>query len=629
VTPDQLLARIRPLLASGDPALIAQGQELLAVLGTPEVFERLCEGIEVSEAGRLSSSRASLLSGQRPDPTRTGLALWLLRRAGRLDGVTRLELTGCDRAGFSSVEGLPALAELMLHREEWHLDLSPLLSLPALTSLSITSDSFDLSALRGHPRLQSLSMGGCGAPANLASLPALRTLSLRLPRGMTPDALPPLPGLTELTLAGELAELSWLHRFPRLTRLSIHSHGKADIKSLEPLARLTALTALSVRNDRQSSPLDLTPLAGLTGLVSLDLPARHDLDLTPLHALPRLRALSLFRESRHGAEPAQALYRALRPMSRLLDGVGLDQTGEPSRDGLAMSPQAQLFALHVQPPPGQPHPLADVQRLTLSGFDGFLLDLTPLADLRLLRVLKVTGWGRFDLTPLALLPGLEYVEGRVMASGRDEVIRAQRRLASDFLRRTRLHRTARDEAWLERLRALGHVGSRRRREQPAGLSRLLASNRIADVIAGFEALSEVGDERIIQHFAQGVSLQTDGQLVLTHAASRAPHLRRRDSMAFTALMALRVAGRLEDAEHISLGPNQPLYGLEPLEGLPRLSRIVLRGGGRLDDLTPLCTMLSLRHVDLTRCMRLPVAQRRVFERLDLEALLSALRERDQ
>ncbi|MFT5684642.1 MAG: hypothetical protein ACI8RZ_005586 [Myxococcota bacterium] len=329
MTPGQILDRIRGLLRCGDPNLFAQVVELLEVVGTLEVFDGLCEGIGVMHE-QPTAERSSVLAGV-GDPThRIDLAVWMLRRAGRLDGVSVLNLRHISRSGFAEIEGLTSLETLTLRDVGWATDLSPVLRLPNLKVLHLEPDGFDLSPLAGHSSLQELSVSGYSddIAASLESLPALRSLMLRLPRDFDPHRLQTLPRLTTLSITGALGDLSWLPRFPALTSLGLSCARGAHVTSLAPLSALTGLTTLTVKEHQVEAPLDITPLSGLTELESVTLPELLGIDFTPLHGLPRLRSISIADSNYFSApRPAPSLYRSLRPMHRLLEGWGWIRPG--------------------------------------------------------------------------------------------------------------------------------------------------------------------------------------------------------------------------------------------------------------------------------------------------------------
>ena len=488
-----------------------------------------------------------------------------MRLSGRLDDVEVLHLTTPPlglRQVMVHIEGLSKLHTLSLAKTDWLPDLSPLTTLPALRRLALNhAEGVDLEALVRLTDLEHLLIArhSPGMLHHIQRFPRLRSLVLSINHPEDLDVLSRLVQLEHLTCIGHLPTLDWLEALPNLQRLSLDRYGRDPMVDLAPIRSLTSLTSFSLTDKSRQIATDLTPFADMPRLESLQVPAHPGLDFTPLHGLPALRRLVLTNTSTSHTWRFQdcRLFDTIGLLAGLLEGVWVDQTGAPVRGGRKLSGLSLMMLLHVTPPPGQPHPLASAQSLNLRSTCGISQDLTPHATMDQLKSVALSGSrGRRtdDHTPLALLPGLERVVGSEKAEGREAVLRLQKRLARTFIRSTQLIPTPRDEAWLERMRLLGLLGAQRH-TAPAEISRLLASNRQEPVIEVFEGRSRLSDPVIVQKIADGIQIDRGGQLILTHTATKRPHLRRKESRAMAALMSLRVAGRLEDLERLALGPH--------------------------------------------------------------------------
>ena len=118
-----------------------------------------------------------------------------------------------------------------------------------------------------------------------------------------------LQGLTQLTLSGDVSDLTGLEYATRLAELSLTSNQISDISPLAGLTQLTALvlddnqisditpiarlTQLSVLGLRDNQINDISPLTGLTQLIGLDLYGNRISDISPLTGLVNLNTLLL------------------------------------------------------------------------------------------------------------------------------------------------------------------------------------------------------------------------------------------------------------------------------------------------------------------------------------------------
>ena len=118
-----------------------------------------------------------------------------------------------------------------------------------------------------------------------------------------------LQGLTQLTLSGDISDLTGLEHATQLAELALTSNRIRDITPIEGLTQLTVLvlddnqirditpiarlTQLSVLGLRDNQIRDITPIAGLTQLIGLDLYGNKVSDISSLEGLVNLNTLLL------------------------------------------------------------------------------------------------------------------------------------------------------------------------------------------------------------------------------------------------------------------------------------------------------------------------------------------------
>lgn len=177
----------------------------------------------------------------------------------------------------------------------------------------------DLSGLEGARSLRTLDLAfnPLRDLGPLARLEALESLNLD---GAAPDpwALPPLPGLSRLSLRRNGIEDLWaLAGRISLTDLDV---GENRIVDLWPLAGLNRLEVLRADGNAVS---DLTPLASITALRTLDLATNRIGDVYALGGLERLETLRLDDNRLRDANPLSGLKR-LREL-----GLAANPVAEP------------------------------------------------------------------------------------------------------------------------------------------------------------------------------------------------------------------------------------------------------------------------------------------------------------
>lgn len=235
------------------------------------------------------------------------------------------------------------------------------------------------------------------------------------------DFVAGLPGLAALDLADasgyDLPSLAGT----RLTRLTLSESSFSESVDLTPLADVRGLTSVDARITTHgwTALAELPELAQLH-LSSIDEPTR----LAELGTLRRLKTLWL--SYAHSLTELAPLARLTAPASLTLEGFAdladITLLGRWAADlhelrlddcpRVDLSPIAELVQLRVlELSEVGLHDLAmvaglhELQELRLRAVDN-TLDLTPLAGLRALRVLTVSGVEKLDLRPLAGRPGL-------------------------------------------------------------------------------------------------------------------------------------------------------------------------------------------------------------------------------
>ncbi|MFT4976630.1 MAG: hypothetical protein ACI8S6_002535, partial [Myxococcota bacterium] len=313
------------LLTTPDRDSARQGLEVLAALDDPALNARMVQGVSLDSDGNPRWTEDSIPGQQRLRSLRCGLALALLRRASKLDGVVRIKLDGSARihahTDLAPLVGLEHLRELTVIAAARAIPGTPLLArLTGLTTLILRLSALDLHLLAGLPDLHTLEVRGIAPIVDLSWLPACRALrdlrlSLCAAHDLSPlsgmdlerlhifggafrppllEDLSPLAALTGLRYLGlsGLRTLSDLRPLRTLTSLrTLHLEHNTMLTDLSPLSALAGLHALSLRGTERAE--DLRPLRALTELIELNLRGCAVEDVSPLAALPHLRTLDL------------------------------------------------------------------------------------------------------------------------------------------------------------------------------------------------------------------------------------------------------------------------------------------------------------------------------------------------
>ena len=90
----QQLSEIRTLIGSDDLDWVQHGLELLDASAEPALWAVFTAGLWVDWLGKVVIPEDSEVHGTVAEAHRVGVALWALKRTGRLQEVTRLDLGG-------------------------------------------------------------------------------------------------------------------------------------------------------------------------------------------------------------------------------------------------------------------------------------------------------------------------------------------------------------------------------------------------------------------------------------------------------------------------------------------------------------------------------------------------------
>jgi hypothetical protein len=202
-------------------------------------------------------------------------------------------------------------------------DLKALAFFPALTSLSLSTDTSDLTPLASLPRLESLSIGeyndlAGSMPIRMSDCGEMRELirihlALRQP---WPDlrALSGWPALKEVRFGGNILAFEEVPALPvaQLVQLKGWVRNETPLRDLRRLPVMPAVRQLLVEGtislegiERYPSAVnlevggtfrDLMPLAAMTNITALTLTGEFFQDLSPLSLLPKLREVRFVRE---------------------------------------------------------------------------------------------------------------------------------------------------------------------------------------------------------------------------------------------------------------------------------------------------------------------------------------------
>ncbi|MCY4484861.1 MAG: leucine-rich repeat domain-containing protein [Spirochaetaceae bacterium] len=171
-------------------------------------------------------------------------------------------------------------------------------------------------------------IGKFEGPITAADLEGITSLTTSSLGTMDLTGLEHATNLATLEFHHTQIDLSFLTRFPKLTRLRIEESRLSDIAPLAALTGLThlnlkrneigdisalaSLTNLTTLNLRWNLISDISPLAGLTSLTELDLGRNEISDISPLAALTNLTELML-------------LQNQITDVSPLLENTGLSE----------------------------------------------------------------------------------------------------------------------------------------------------------------------------------------------------------------------------------------------------------------------------------------------------------------
>ncbi|MGC4093742.1 MAG: hypothetical protein QM756_38745 [Polyangiaceae bacterium] len=335
--------------------------------------------------------------------------------AAAADALTSLVDASGAYGNIASLEGIQCFKNLSVLRSYSTslgiLDLDPLTTLTELTELDLYySQSYisDLTPLAKHDKLTKILLQLSRNPYSptdltpLASLPALTTLQLNYGRLSDLSPLSSITSLTTLELFQDnISDLSPLSKLTNLTFLSVAANpGVSDI---EALASLGSLSGVSLAG---TGVWDFSPLLQLSNLTSLSLGSNYvlsePLDLSQISSLIGLTSLSVF--------PPFTDLPAIGRMSAMRD---LQLMGSPLSDLTTVSSFKNLYSLTVSGASltdiSTLGTLANLGRLDLSN-NPLLSDLSSLRGFSSLSALVCSNTGVTALSPLSALPQLRSLD---------------------------------------------------------------------------------------------------------------------------------------------------------------------------------------------------------------------------
>ena len=412
-----------------------------------------------------------------------------------------------------------------------------------------------------------------------------------------------LINLRSLTFVDNLiADISSLKGLINLTHLNLWDNPVSD---LSPLAGLTGLNELNLANQAgfDLGVVDLSPLAGLTNLIQLSFHYITVSDLSFLTGLTNLEGISFASNGVSDLSPLSGLISLKRihtwgnPMSdfsfltKLTKLEKVDICGGENVSDL--SPLADLTVLKelylvkngisdVSPLVG----LTDLTRLNLAEND--VKDISPLAGLTALKWLKLTDNPITDFSPLgALAETTNILIGEVAIP--DPNLRAAIAEALDKNNTTIVSITAEEMTTLTTLRA----GNRDIKdltgiEHAINLENIwISGNPITDLspLAALKNLIGLAAwDMDIEDFSSLAELTKLRWLELFN----------------TPISDLSPLARLTSLKRMSLYGTRT-ENLSPLAGLTSLTQLQIANNKTLSDVSPLAGLINLEWLDLHRC----------------------------
>ena len=109
------LSKLRKLIGSDDLDWVQQGLELLDALEEPALWAIFAAGLSVDGEGKVVIPEGGEVHATVAEAHRVHVALWMLNRTGRLQEVTRLDLSWCKSLqNVDVLKSLPNLTNLDL-----------------------------------------------------------------------------------------------------------------------------------------------------------------------------------------------------------------------------------------------------------------------------------------------------------------------------------------------------------------------------------------------------------------------------------------------------------------------------------------------------------------------------------
>ena len=575
----KLLSQVRKLFNTEDQATLRQGFELLMSLDTPAVAQQLAQGLSVEDSGRIRFSVAAQKKGHlRRQSTRAYVSLSVLRAAGALDAVKVLRLT--DRREDLESEDWQTKLDYRIVSNTLG-DLAPLRGLKKLQHLSlcqVLQDPQHLDAIAKYRALRSLDLSEnhcLTSLAPLAGLGALRTLKAsRCSRLSDISALAKLSKLQELELTDcwALTDLSVLAGLPKLKSLNISAGRRSlDLSVLSASTSLASVVAYGVHPSGSLGAIRVEGSGEVINTRTLGKLVHDDTTLEQIYALAQRMGGRLC-HSRHDVVIDEHALRT-RSISQSYGGYGSAVEINPGTFGAS-------WGLAPYAPSGR-----------CPVFCGLSV------------VFQGTGWQRSvaDWTKRVVKDGGQVLDDP--SAGIQLVVLGPRgrrkRIPPHVL-------VATEEQLLELvpIKVAGPKISSAAKKKLTALRKLLKSADPAVVDQGCALMVEMKD--VPEQRAALETLVVDtavekGKLVIGAPMTR---LARAPQRLVVALTLLRVLGRLDGVEQLSLSGHRSATRLGGLSGLASLRKLTVINCAELMDIAGISSLPNLEELELSKCERL-------------------------
>lgn len=254
------------------------------------------------------------------------------------------------------------------------------------------------------------------------------------------DDILQMKNLSELTLAGEqmITDYSGLSSLPVLRTLTLRSCGINDTtfkaiasntmlisldlsqNTISDITQISGMNNLSYLSLSNNMIADFTPLSALTSLKTLDISKNLASDISALSTLGHLNELKADNNQITDFSPVCSLSSLARldlsdnqimvvpDMARLTALTELDLSGNNVANLVPLAVCGSLDSLDISRNAVYDlAPLSNLRLTRLIASDNHIPSLAPVASMRQLKILDVSGNYLSDISPLASLPQLE------------------------------------------------------------------------------------------------------------------------------------------------------------------------------------------------------------------------------